>query len=179
MLDTENLISLGELSSRQSHSCRIRSQIVKTIYKTDYPFTNLRARLLFSGTKQWKRKRYLRDVFKGTLLVSMQNIVLLLQVRLQAAGLTVTYGATQRENYHLRKNKVLELLDAEYLAASLYRGRPFHTDEPYSVVRPHTKTVNQVARYQDAGSAEAYKSNVSCQSPFATPCDCGRTHRLR
>lgn len=97
--------------------------------------------------------RNLRDVLEGALLVSVQNGALLLQVGLQAAGFALAYRAAQREHYHLRKNKVLELLDAEYLPASLYRGWSFHTNEPYCVVCTHAKAVNEVARDQNSGSA--------------------------
>lgn len=48
---------------------------------------------------------------------------------------------------------MLELLDTEYLSPRLYRGRPFHADEPNRVVRPHTKTVNKVARDENTGPA--------------------------
>lgn len=84
----------------------------------------------------------------------MQDVSLLLQVGLQAARLALAYGAVQRENDHLREHEVLELLDTEYLSPRLYRGRSFHADEPYGVVRSHTKTVNKVARDQNPGSAQ-------------------------
>lgn len=72
--------------------------------------------------------------------------MLLSQVRLQAAGFAITYGATQRENYHLRKHEVLEFLDTEYLPSRLYRAGSFHTNEPYGIVCSYSKTINEVAR---------------------------------
>lgn len=51
-------------------------------------------------------------MFECTLLVSVQNVVLLFQTRLQAARLAIPYRAVQRENNHLWKHKVLEILDA-------------------------------------------------------------------
>lgn len=50
-------------------------------------------------------------MFECTLLVSVQNVVLLFETWLQAARLAIPYRAVQRENYHLWKHKVLEILD--------------------------------------------------------------------
>jgi len=60
----------------------------------------------------------------------------------------------QREYYHLRKYEMLEFLNANYLPARLYCGGTLHANKSNGIVRPYTKTVNKVARYQNAGSAK-------------------------
>lgn len=93
-------------------------------------------------------------MLEGALLISVQHVVLLFQVRLKAIGLAIPRCTVQRENYHLRKHDVLEFLNANYLPACLYGGGTLHADKSNGIVRPYTKTVNKVARYQNAGTAK-------------------------
>lgn len=99
-------------------------------------------------------------MFKTALLISVQHIVLLLQVCLKTVGLSISGCTVQGKYYHLRKHEVLEFLNAKYLPACLYSGRAFHADKSYSIVCPHTKTVNKVTRDQNASSAKTWKINI-------------------